>query len=192
MQCVFLQKNIFCCTAHTVNLVCITGLIWYTYVFLPILSFVNILSFARRSANLKPNTHRYLNIPAFSGEQVSNEFSFIGQVCLMMGLACWFSCKEPVCQCRTHGLDPWVEKIPWSRKWEPTPGFLPGKSHGQRSLVGYSPWGCKELDMTEHVCVLVISTYFLQQNVAYNRKPTPGYPGQFALATWSRKLPRGI
>ena len=40
-------------------------------------------------------------------------------------------------------------KIPWSRKWQPTPIFLPGKLHGQRSLVRYSPWGCKELDMTE-------------------------------------------
>ena len=39
---------------------------------------------------------------------------------------------------------------PWRRKWQPTPVFLPGKFHGQRSLVGYSPWGCKELDMTEH------------------------------------------
>ena len=44
---------------------------------------------------------------------------------------------------------PWVRKIPWRRAWQPTPVFLPGKPHGQRSLVGYSPWGCKELDMTE-------------------------------------------
>ena len=36
--------------------------------------------------------------------------------------------------------DPWVKMIPWRRKWQPTPGFLPGKSHGQRTLVGYSPW----------------------------------------------------
>ena len=43
--------------------------------------------------------------------------------------------------CRCSGLDSWVEKIFWSRKWQPTPLFLPGKSHGQRSLVGYSPWG---------------------------------------------------
>ena len=43
---------------------------------------------------------------------------------------------------------PWVGKNPCSRKWEPTPVFLPGKSHGQRSLVGYSPWGGKESDMT--------------------------------------------
>jgi len=72
-------------------------------VFLPILSFVNILSFGRRSPNLKPNTYRYLNIHAFSGEQASNDFSFVGQVCLMMGLPWWFSCKEPACQCRRRG-----------------------------------------------------------------------------------------
>ena len=51
--------------------------------------------------------------------------------------------KEPVCQCRRHkrlGFDPWVGKILWSRKWQPTPVFLPGESQGQRSLVGYSPW----------------------------------------------------
>ena len=46
----------------------------------------------------------------------------------------------------------WVRKMPWSRKWQPTPLFLPGKSHGQRSLAGYSPWGHKKLDMTEHTC----------------------------------------
>ena len=48
-----------------------------------------------------------------------------------------------------HGFDPWTGKIPWKRKWQPTPLFLPGKSHGQRSLVGYSPRGHKELTMTE-------------------------------------------
>ena len=48
-----------------------------------------------------------------------------------------------------YGLDPWVGKIPWKRAWQPTPGFLPGESPGQRSLVGYSPWGRKESDMTE-------------------------------------------
>ena len=43
--------------------------------------------------------------------------------------------------------DPWVRKIPWRRKWQTTPVFLPGKSHGQKSLGGYSP--CKKSDMTE-------------------------------------------
>ena len=45
---------------------------------------------------------------------------------------------------------PWVRKIPWRRKWQLTPVFLPGKFHRQRSLAGYSPWGCKESDMTGH------------------------------------------
>ena len=60
--------------------------------------------------------------------------------------------KEPTCKyrrCKRLRLDSWVGKTPWRRAWQPTPVFLPGKSCGQRSLVGYSPWGCKELDMTE-------------------------------------------
>ena len=65
--------------------------------------------------------------------------------------------KESACQCRCHrrpGFNSWVRKIPWRRKWQPTPVFLPGESYGQRSLVGYSPWGCREKDMTEHACML--------------------------------------
>ena len=52
-------------------------------------------------------------------------------------------------QCRRQRLDPWVGKILWKRKWQPALVFLPGESHGQRNLAGYSPWGHKELDMTE-------------------------------------------
>ena len=51
---------------------------------------------------------------------------------------------------RDNIFSPWVGKIPWNRKWQPTPVFLPGKFHDQRSLVGCSPWGHKESDMTEH------------------------------------------
>ena len=47
------------------------------------------------------------------------------------------------------GFDPWVGKIPWRRKQQPTPVFLPGKSHGQRRLEGYSPGGCTESNTTE-------------------------------------------
>ena len=47
-------------------------------------------------------------------------------------------------------------KIPWRRKWQPTPVFLPGESHGQRSLAGYSPRGHKESDMAEHACAEVL------------------------------------
>ena len=62
--------------------------------------------------------------------------------------------KESACQCRRHRFDPWVGKIPWSRKWQPTLVFLPGKFHVQRSLVGNSPRGCKESDTAEHTCTL--------------------------------------
>ena len=59
--------------------------------------------------------------------------------------------KESVCQCRRCGFNPQVRKIPWRREWQFTPVFLPGKSHGQRSLVGYRPRGHKESDMTERL-----------------------------------------
>ena len=58
------------------------------------------------------------------------------------GIPRWFSDKECSCQSwrhRRHGFDPWVRKIPWRRKCQPTPAFLPGESHGQNSLAGYSP-----------------------------------------------------
>jgi len=45
----------------------------------------------------------------------------------------------------------WVGKIPWRRAWQPTPVFLPGESHGQRSLVSYSPWSLKESDTTDRL-----------------------------------------
>ena len=57
--------------------------------------------------------------------------------------------KEPTCQYQRPGFDPWVGKIPCRRAWQPTPVFLPGESHGQRSLADHSPWGHKELDMIE-------------------------------------------
>ena len=62
------------------------------------------------------------------------------------GLLRWLSGKESACQCKRCGFNPWSRKIPWRRTWQPTPVFLPGKSHGQRSLAGYSPWTRKEWD----------------------------------------------
>ena len=62
------------------------------------------------------------------------------------GLPRWQSGKESTCQCRRHrryGFDQWVGEIPWKKKQQLTPVFLPEKSHGQRSLAGYSPQGCK-------------------------------------------------
>ena len=69
-----------------------------------------------------------------------------------LGLPTWLSGKELACQCRRCGFSHWVGKTPsWIRKWQPTLVFLPGKFQGQRSLVGYSLRGCKELDMIERL-----------------------------------------
>ena len=51
------------------------------------------------------------------------------------------------------GLDPWVRKIPWKKKWLPTPVFLPGEFHGHRSLVSDNPWSRRESDMTEQLAL---------------------------------------
>ena len=67
------------------------------------------------------------------------------------GLPWWLRRPSVRLRCGRPGLDLWVGKIPWRRKWQPTPASLPGKFHGRRSLAGYSPWGPKELDMTEQV-----------------------------------------
>ena len=67
----------------------------------------------------------------------------------LKGLLRWRSGEESAWQCKRHGFNPRVEKVPWRRKWQPTPGFLPGKPHGQRNLVGYSPRGHKESDAAE-------------------------------------------
>ena len=74
-----------------------------------------------------------------------------------------------------HRFNSWVEKIPWERAWQPTPVFLPGESHGQWTLVGYSPQGCKEwniTEVTEHVCTnfyIIIDIYFqlLEKLISY-------------------------
>ena len=85
--------------------------------------------------------------------------------------------NESACRYRRCGrceFDPWVGKILWNRKWQPTPIFLPGKFHGQRSLVGYSSWGSKELDMTEwldtyiyvFLKAIVFHLFFFNWNIA--------------------------
>ena len=76
-----------------------------------------------------------------------HKFSFIYMIkfCLV---AQWWKNLPAMQDMQVCRFDPSAGKIPWRRKWHPTPVFLPGKSHGQRSLAGYSPWGCKELDMT--------------------------------------------
>ena len=75
------------------------------------------------------------------------------QLSLLVSLVAEMVKRLPAMQ--ETGFDPWVGKIPWRRKWQPTPVFLRGESHGQRSLVGYSPWGRKESD-TERLHFLSI------------------------------------
>ena len=71
--------------------------------------------------------------------------------------------ENPPTNARDAGFDPWVQKIPWRKKWQPTSVFLFGKSSRQKSLVDYSPWGRKDSDMTEW---LSMSTRgFLEQSV---------------------------
>ena len=96
--------------------------------------------------------------------------AFPGSVSLCRGLESpWWLKQLSVClQCRRPGFDPWVRKIPWRRKWQSTPVLLSGKSHGQRSLVGHSLWGCKKSDTTErlhfHFLLLSISDMWETRN----------------------------
>ena len=71
----------------------------------------------------------------------------------ILGLPWWLSSKESACQCRRHRFDPWDGKISWRKEWQTTPVFLPENSRRQRSLAGYTPWGCKELDTTERLSI---------------------------------------
>ena len=72
----------------------------------------------------------------------------------LRGLPWWLRRYRICLQCRRPRFDPLVGMIPWRREWLPTPVFLPGGSHRQRSLAGYSPWGHKELDTTEQWTLL--------------------------------------
>ena len=83
-------------------------------------------------------------------EVCHSESGHFSCMCACSGAFRWLGGKESTCQCRKHRrlrLDPWVGKMPWRRKWQLTPVFLAGKSHGQKSLVGYSPWGCKTVGL---------------------------------------------
>ena len=92
--------------------------------------------------------HAAVHGVAKSRTQLSDWTDFI----FHMGFLGGTSGKEPTYQCRRWkrcGFDPWAGTIPWKRAWQPTPVFLPGESHGQRNLVGSSPWGCKDSERRE-------------------------------------------
>ena len=107
---------------------------------------------------------------------------------LHCGLPWWLSGKDSACQCRSRrrcGFNPWVQKIPWRMEWQPSPVSLPGKFHGVKRLEGYSPWSCKELDVTSdwarmHCC----STSFLKNLLLLNDLGT--FVGnQFIVYFWT-------
>ena len=76
---------------------------------------------------------------------LENQFFFLSESIFHIGLAWWLSSKEFTCQCRRCRFSPWVRKIPWRMKWQPTSIFLPGEYHEQRNLADYSQWGCKRV-----------------------------------------------
>ena len=98
---------------------------------------------------------------------------------LNMELLWWLRSKESTCQYRKHGFNLWVRKMLWRRKWHPTPVFLPRKSCGQRSLVGYSSWGPEELDITEWLSkhaveeLDTVSSHWQKKNNCSYQKITP-------------------
>ena len=82
---------------------------------------------------------------------------------LYIGLSSRVSGKESSWQRRLRklGFDPWVRNIPWRRKLQSIPVFLPGKFHGQRNLVGYSSWSCKESETSEKVNMNTYIIYYI-------------------------------
>ena len=107
-------------------------------------------------------------------------FFFNGWIIVRYGASQVAQVVKESYQCRRCGFVPWVGKTPWSRKWHPTAVFLPGKFCGQRSLSGYSPWGCKELDTTECThrkvhCTYVPHLYPFLCQWTYKLLPCHGY-----------------
>ena len=108
----------------------------------------------------------------------------------------WLSSQEPACQGRrlkSCGFNPWVEKILWRRKWQPSPVFLPGEPHRQRSLEGYIPWGPKESDTTERLSTAHTHIYSTQYSVLVGagsaKWPHPGSPAPDSLPGNFRRMP---
>ena len=92
------------------------------------------VTFEKRSEERRDKPCKYRARMVQAEGQAQLRISAQGQ-----GLPRWLSGKECTCPCRRCSFNPWVGKIPWRRARQPTPVFLPGESHGQRSLVGYSP-----------------------------------------------------
>ena len=106
-----------------------------------------------------------------------NYFIWLIFIIIYISFPWWLSQWRVCLQCWRPGFYPWFGKIPWRRKWQPTPVFLPGEFHGQRSLVGYSPWDHKELDTTEQltfhfhfILVLIFFKHYTMLCFTYNTR----------------------
>ena len=100
-------------------------------------------------------------------------------------------------QCRSPRFDPWVGKIIWRKEWQPIPVFLPGEFHGQRSLMGHSPWGRKELNTTEPLTLHYLAStdskcskhpWLVGRSLGYfSRNGIAGFHGLSLLLLWCIK-----
>ena len=115
------------------------------------------------------------------------------------GLPWWLTGKESPCQCRSHEFYLWVWKIPWRKRWQHIPVFLPGKSQGQRSLVGYNTWDCYSTSIKHHLATKQQQRIFVAQNLSWAivcrlrfRATTRPYDGSVQIrksTSWSRCNP---
>ena len=120
---------------------------------IPCSNLYNILRFTELSHSLSPQTFTRTRHDQFLLCPFNRKgYWHWERLKLNHRLPIWHIDKEPTCQwrrCKRHRFSPWLGEISWGGEWQPTPVFLPGKSHGQRSLVGYCPWGHKESDTAE-------------------------------------------
>ena len=104
------------------------------------------------------------------------------------GLSWWLRWYRICLQCRRPGFDPCIRKIPWQRKWQPTPVLLPGELHRQRSLAGYSPWGCKESTRLSDEHLTPENVRRPRRREGRGHAPAPGGPGTHPLVMSSARM----
>ena len=117
-----------------------------------------------------PGTGEPGGLPSMGSHRVKHDWSDLAVAAVAvsignLGLSRWHSGKESACQGRRHrrlrGFYPWVGKIPWRRKWHPTPVFLPGEFHGQQSLTGCNGVANSWTQLSAQACLLVMCLLFL-------------------------------
>ena len=101
---------------------------------------------------------------SWGGKQELNQYRKL----VLTGIPRWQRMHLPGQETQEMQVDPSVGKIPWRRKWQPTPVFLPGESHGWRSLLGFSPWYCKKSDPTEHIVPTIKMHIYIYKMHMYN------------------------